>query len=144
MPKLADKEKLDRDSTACQHHQPLKLVCIDYMSLETSSGGYQSVLVITDHFTPYTQVVPTRNQAERTTAETLFSTFIAHYRFPKRRHADQGVNLKRKGMRELCQIAGIDKSRASPYHPMGNGLTERFNRTLLSVLGTLAPECKQS
>ena len=31
----------------------------------------------------------------------------------------------------------IEKTRTSIYHAMGNGLTERFNRTLLNMLGTL-------
>ena len=63
--------------------QPLELVCMDYLSVETSSGGYQHMLVITDHFTRYAQAFPTRNQTAKTTAEALFSSFIVHYGFPK-------------------------------------------------------------
>ena len=36
----------------------------------------------------------------------------------------------------------MEKSRTTPYHPMCNGVTERFNRTLLGMLGTLTKEQK--
>ena len=40
-------------------------------------------------------------------------------------------------IKELCSLAGIDKSRTTPYYSMGNGMVERFNQTLFNMLGTL-------
>ena len=123
--------------------QPMELVCMDYLTLESSKGGFQNVLVITDHFTRYAQAIVTRNQTARTTAEALFNNFIVHYGFPRRLHSDQGANFESRIIKELCQIAGVEKSRTTSYHPMGNGMCERFNRSLLNMLGTLQPDQKR-
>lgn len=116
---------------------PMDLVCMDFLSLEMSAGGYENILVITDHFTRYAQALPSKNQTAKTTARLLFDNFVCHYGFPARLHSDQGRNFESQVIKELCSIANIDKSRTTPYHPMGNGMPERFNQTLLNMLGTL-------
>ena len=122
--------------------QPMELVCIDFLTIEPSKGGIENVLVITDHFTRYAQAFPTANQSARTTAKVLFENFIVHYGFPARIHSDQGRNFEGQIITQLCHLAGIEKSRTTPYHPMGNGMVERFNRTLLGMLGTLSSDQK--
>ena len=61
--------------------QPMELLCIDYLTLEISKGGYQHILVITDHFTKYAMAVPTKNQSAKVTAEALFNGFLVHTAF---------------------------------------------------------------
>ena len=123
--------------------QPMELLCIDFLSLERSKGGHEHILVVTDHFTRYAQAFPTRNQLAKTTAKILFENFVVHYGFPARIHSDQGRNFESSLIKELCSLAGVHKSRTTPYHPMGNGMVERFNQTLLKMLGTLEDHQKQ-
>lgn len=39
--------------------QPLQLVCMDFLTLESDRSNTKVVLVITDHFTKYALAVPT-------------------------------------------------------------------------------------
>ena len=122
--------------------RPLELVCIDFLSLEAAKGGYEHVLVVTDHYTRYAQAYAARDEKATTVARILWEKFILHYGIPERIHSDQGKSFENSVVRELCHLLGVTKSRTTPYHPQGNGMTERFNRTLLSMLGTLEPSQK--
>ena len=53
------------------------------------------------------------------------------------------ANFESQVIRKLCDIADVKKTRTTPYHPMGNGMVERFNKTLLNMMATL-PEVKKS
>ena len=116
--------------------RPLELLCMDFLSLEPDSSGTKDILVMTDHFTKFAVAIPTPNQKARTVAKCLWDHFIVHYGFPERLHSDQGPDFESHMIKELCQVASIHKVRTTPYHPRGNPV-ERFNRTLLGMLGTL-------
>ena len=123
--------------------QPLELVHLDYLKIEPSKGNIENVLVITDHFTRYAQAFPSKTQTALATAKLLWNNFILHYGFPSKIITDQGRNFKGELIDHLCQLAGVQKLRTSPYHPQTNGQCERFNGTLLNMLGTLTPEQKK-
>lgn len=116
--------------------RPLELVCMDFLSVEPDQSNTKDILVLTDHFIKYAVAIPTRNQKAQTVAKCLWENFLVHYGFPEKLLSDQGPDFESRTIKELCSIAGIQKVRTTPYHPRGNPV-ERFNRTLLQMLGTL-------
>ncbi len=50
--------------------------------------------------------------------------------------------MKAKSLRTCIEMAGVQKSHTTPYHPMGNGLAERFNRTLGNMIRALPVKSK--
>jgi hypothetical protein len=76
-----------------------------------------------------------------TVANVLTNEMFFRFSPPERLHSDQGRQFEGKLMQEICQILKIRKSRTSPYHPQGDGLVERYKRTLLDMLAT---SCKSN
>ncbi|KAJ8388188.1 hypothetical protein AAFF_G00136540 [Aldrovandia affinis] len=120
--------------------RPLELVCIDFWSAEDSSNKSVDVLVVTDHFTKLAQAYPCSNQSANVVARQLWNNFFCTYGFPERVHSDQGANFESSLIAEMLQVAGIQKSHTTLYHPMGNGCVERFNRTLKNMIRGLPDE----
>ena len=61
---------------------------------------------------------------------------------PKRLHSDQGRNFESQILSELCKAFRVTKIRTTLYHPMGDGLVERMNRSILSLLRGLVEKEK--
>lgn len=116
---------------------PMDLVCMDFLTIEPDSRNICNVLVVTDHYTRYAQAFATKDQKASTVAKVLWEQYFVHYGLPRRMHSDQGRDFESRLIHELLSMLGIKKSRTTPYHPQGDPQPERFNRTLLDMLGTL-------
>ena len=68
--------------------------------------------------------------------------FIIHYGLPEKILLDQGRDFKSELIADLCRLMGTQKLRTSLYHSQTNGQCDRFNSTLIGMLGTLFPEWK--
>ena len=124
----------------------MELVHIDYLTIEAPKNSKSlkgvNILIVTDHFTWYTQAYITLNQKASTIAKTLWDKFFVHYGFSEKILSDQGRNFESKLLEELCLLAQVKRMRTTPYRPEGNVSCERFIQTLISMPGTLPEEFK--
>ena len=122
---------------------PMQIIHIVFLTIELGKADKDhNVLVVHNQFTRFAQAFVTTSQTAQTTAKTLWDKYFVYYRFPEMIISDQGRNFESRVISELCKLGRVKKLRTSPYHPQSNGQCERFNATLLSMLGTLPPEGK--
>jgi len=105
-----------------------------------SRHGKVYILTVMDGFTKFVEAIPITNQEASTVARALVENVIVRYGAPIQILTDQGTNFDGNLFRELCRLLDIDKVRTSSYHPSGNGLIERFHRTLNAMLGKVVSD----
>lgn len=123
--------------------RPWEVLAMDFTLLEPARDGKENVLVVTDVFSKFALAFPTKNQKASTVAKILVEEIFYRFGCPERVHSDQGRNFESQLVGELCKYYRVEKSRTTPYHPQGNGVCERFNRTLHGMLATLGREQRE-
>ena len=59
---------------------------------------------------------------------------VSWYGVPLVLHSDRGSNFESKVIRELSALLGIKKVKTTAYHPQCDGLVERLNQTIPTIL----------
>ncbi|KAI2644928.1 Retrovirus-related Pol polyprotein from transposon 17.6 [Labeo rohita] len=113
---------------------PFERIGMDLIGpLERSARGHRFALVLVDYATRYPEAVALRNISAKSVAEALFR-IISRVGIPKEILTDQGTTFMSRTVRELYELLGIKSIRTSVYHPQTDGLVERFNRTLKTMI----------
>ncbi len=113
---------------------PFERIGMDLIGpLERSARGHRFALVLVDYATRYPEAVALRNISAKSVAEALFS-MISRVRIPKEILTDQGTAFMSRTIRKLYELLGIKSVRTSVYHPQTDGLVERFNLTLKTMI----------
>jgi hypothetical protein len=102
-------------------------------SLPMTEQGNCGILVITEYLSKFPMVYPITTKSAEEVGRCLFS-YISLFGAPKTILTDQGREFVNSTVAAISELAGVERVVTSPYHPATNGLTERFNRTLVNVL----------
>ena len=114
---------------------PMDRLAIDILDpFPQTERDNKYVLVAIDRFTKWVEAYAIPNFRAETVANKLVYEFISRFGVPLDIDSDQGRNFESKLFTELCALLEVNKTRTSPYHPAGNGMVERFNRTLVNMI----------
>ena len=115
--------------------KPWQMVAVDILTVPISTNGNKYLLVIQDYFTKWATTIPLPNQSAATITSALINLF-SQMGMPDAVHSDQGRNFESAILRQSLDAFGISKSYTTAYHPEGDGMVKRFNRSLLQLLRT--------
>jgi len=121
---------------------PLKRVAIDLVGdiFPASSRGHCYILTVVDFATRYPEAVALRSISTTVVADALVSIFV-RVGIPDEVLSDQGAQFTSKLMKEVGRLLSLKQLTTTPYHPQCNGLVERVNGTLKTMLKRMCSEC---
>ena len=124
--------------------RPFQRVALDLVGPihPPSEEGHRYLLTLVDYATRYPEAVPLKTCTAETVAEALIDLYTQYSRLgiPDEILTDLGRQFVSNCMQEVSRLLNIRQLTTTPYHPMCNGLVERFNRTLKTMLRRLCSE----
>lgn len=124
-----------------QTARPNQRVGMDLVGpLPATKRGNRWILTMEDFFTKSVVLVALPNALTETVAEALFSEWICLFSCPEELLSDRGANFLSSVMMDLNKLLLAKKLSTTPYHPQCNGLVERSNATVASILRKFCDE----
>ena len=120
---------------------PFKRVAVDLVGpiAPVTDRGNRYILTMVDYATRYPEAIALKSIEAETVAEALV-TMYSRVGIPEEVLSDQGSQFMSGVMKEVSRLLSMKQLVTTPYHPMCNGLVERFNGTLKTMLKRMCVE----
>ena len=116
---------------------PFDRVASDVMGpLVETQHHNRYILVVTDYFTRWVEAYPIPDKTAETITKVLVSEWVTRFGCMSELHSVNGTNFVSEVMSSLCKILGIERSTTCVRRPQSDGVCERFNHTVQSMLST--------
>ena len=120
--------------------RPFQLVTCDIIGpLPLTKNGNIYILVVCDHFSKWVAISALQNITAESVAKRLINLMMIHGLYINIL-TDGAKNFQSELLSKIYELLDIHKLKTSPYHPECDGLTERFNRTLKTMLSCFVNE----
>ena len=111
-----------------------QIMAVDIMEFPVTERGNRYVIVFQDFLTKWSMVFPAPDQKTVRIARLLAKEIVPLFGVPDALLSDQGTNLLSHLMQDVCKLLCVTKLNTTAYHPQCDGMVERLNRTLKSML----------
>lgn len=114
---------------------PFKRVAVDLVNemFPAFSRGHRYILTVVDYATRYPKAVALKNISTVAVAEALVNIF-SRVGIPEEILSDEETQFTSSLMKDVGRLLSVKQLTITPYHPQCNGLVERFNGTLKTML----------
>ena len=93
-----------------------------------SYGQHRWILIATDFFTKWVEVIPTRQATDSVIIDFLLSHILSRFGCPRRLMTDNAQAFSSSRLVKFCNDYNIILSLSTTYYPQGNGLVESSNK----------------
>ena len=124
---------------------PFKLVAMDLLMLLNSSSQFNTLLVATDHYSKWLNVIPIKDKRSVTVARAVHERILPNLpKIPDRILTDNGPEFRGQEFNDIVNKYNIIHTYSTPYKPSSNGCVERCNQSLIQLLKGVVNENPRS
>ena len=103
----------------------------------SSNGHNKWILVATDYFKKWIEVIPTRNATHQVIMRFLYENIFSRFGCLVRLVTNNAPTFKARALVNMCESMGIQLVHSTSYYPQGNGLAESSNKSLARIIRKL-------
>lgn len=120
---------------------PFERVAVDLVGplYPITDKGNRYILTVVDYSSRYPESAALKNIDTKTVAEALVE-ILSRVGIPREVLSDMGTQFTSNVMKEVGRLLSFKQLVTTPYHPACNGLVEKFNGTLKSMLRKMCSE----
>ena len=107
---------------------------LDLMGPLKSFDDNKYILVITDAWTKFMEIVPLKDKSAETIAQAFLHKWISVFSVPKQIVTDNGTEFANQIMQALEKKFNFKHNLTAPYHSQSNSPAESFNRSIIKYL----------